>query len=81
MDTILDGEAAVRWKLKQMGAQEHLAVAGELLAPEPLYLACSPAKFVSQRIVDLADEGMLRLRASGQLKRILDRYGVSIWNE
>lgn len=80
LDTILDGEAAVRWKLKQMGVMDYLEVAGELLPPEPLYLACSPAKFGSKRIVDLADKGMLRLRTSGQLKRILDRYGVSIWN-
>lgn len=79
LNTILDGVAPVMWQLKQLGAENYLKIAGEVLPPEPIYLACSPAKFSSQRIVNLADKGFLRIRASGELQSILDRYDIPMW--
>ena len=42
----------------------------------PIYLACSPQKESSKKYVQLWDEGIKALRASGEATAILARYGI-----
>jgi len=65
--------------LKGMGIQGQIIEAGMLGEPSDMYIACSPAKKGSKDLVSLVDEGTRRLRSSGELKTILDQYGLSDW--
>ena len=65
--------------LKGMGIQGKIVEAGMLGEPSDMYIACSPAKKGSKDLVRLVDEGTKRLRSSGELKAILDKYGLSDW--
>ena len=65
--------------LKGMGIQGQIVEAGMLGEPSDMYIACSPAKKGSKDLVSLVDEGTRRLRSSGELKTILDQYGLSDW--
>lgn len=43
------------------------------------YIACSPAKESSKVLMKLVDEGTDKLRQSGELQKILDKYGLKDW--
>lgn len=45
----------------------------------PLYVAFSPNRETSREFARLYSEGVLKLRASGELQQILDKYGVKDW--
>lgn len=63
-------------KLHALGLEGQVIPAGNLTAPLPLYLACSPALSISQDIVRWVDEDTPKLRSSGQLGRIFAQYGL-----
>jgi polar amino acid transport system substrate-binding protein len=66
-------------KLKEMGHQGEIVEAGKLGEPSDMYIACSPAKKSSKALINLVDEGTSQLRQSGELQKILDKYGLKDW--
>lgn len=55
-------------------------VAGGMMAePDPLFVAFSPAKSESKEYAIIFTEGIRSLRKSGELAKILAKYGVSDW--
>lgn len=66
-------------KLKEMGLQGEVIDAGKLGEPSDIYIACSPAKESSKALMILVDEGTSKLRQSGELQKILDKYGLKDW--
>ncbi|MDX5298888.1 MAG: transporter substrate-binding domain-containing protein [Gammaproteobacteria bacterium] len=79
IDTTVESPLVMAAKLKDMGLQGQVAVAGTLGEPNAMYIACSPAKADSQALVRMLDEGTRTLRESGALARILERYGLTDW--
>ncbi|QGX38802.1 substrate-binding periplasmic protein [Permianibacter aggregans] len=77
--TTLDSVPVVRAKIKEMGVQDQIVMAGQFGEPTPMYIACSPAKPTSKQYVAILDKGIRDLRASGELKKILDKYGLEDW--
>lgn len=66
-------------KLTEMGLLGEIVNAGNLGEPSAIYIACSPAKSSSKDLIKLVDEGTSRLRKSGELQQILDKYGLKDW--
>ena len=59
-----------------VGSIKKVGVIGK---PLPMYIACSPANEHSIQLVDQVDRTTRRLRESGELEAILNRYGLSDW--
>ncbi len=66
-------------KIKEMGLDGQFEKAGELTPPAPMYIACSPAKSSSAEYARLLSDGVNNLRTSGELKVIMDKYGLTDW--
>lgn len=80
IDVLIEAEAVVKWTLKKMGLPEDsLSKAGSLNKPSAIFIVFSPAKPSSKGYADIFDTGIAGLRSSGELKTILDKYGVKDW--
>jgi len=79
IDAVLESHLVMEAKLKTMGLSTEVISAGELVAPEAMYIACSPARSSSKEYVRYFSEGIKSLRASGKLKQILNKYGLKDW--
>lgn len=79
IDVLIESPAVFSAKLKALNLQDKFEQAGTLSDIENLYLACSPLKESSKTYVKLFSEGTEALRQSGELAKILDKYGLKDW--
>ncbi|MBI2380277.1 MAG: transporter substrate-binding domain-containing protein [Gammaproteobacteria bacterium] len=79
VNVVVESESVMKAKLADMGMSDQIRSAGTLTDPVPMYIACSPAKASSKEYARLLGEGVRQLRASGELKAILDKYGLKDW--
>lgn len=79
IDTVVESHLVMKAKLMEMGLADNIVPAGALTESEPIFIACSPAKASSKIYSKLFSDGIQKLRASGQLKTILDKYGLTDW--
>ncbi len=79
LDVVVESVAVANAKLKELGFSSKLKSAGTNPEKAPIYIACSPAKSTSKSYVELIEQGTNTLRESGQLKNILDKYGLQDW--
>lgn len=66
-------------QLKKTGNTDDIVKAGKLGDSSDMYIACSPNKDSSKSLMSLVDEGTRKLRASGELQKIMEKYGLSDW--
>ncbi len=79
VEIVIEAPAVMDAQLAEMGLQDkvkRLAAVGE---PSDIYLACSPAKATSKEYTQLISAEVIVLRASGELNKILSKYGLSDW--
>ncbi|ABE54867.1 ABC transporter, periplasmic domain [Shewanella denitrificans OS217] len=79
IDAVVESHLVMNAKLMEMGLVDNITSAGALTESEPIFIACSPAKASSKIYSSLFSGGIQKLRASGQLKTILDKYGLTDW--
>jgi len=79
IDVTIESDLVMNAKLKALGMENEIVVAGLLAPPENMFIACSPAKSTSSEYVKLFSDGLKELRASGKLKEILKKYGLKDW--
>jgi polar amino acid transport system substrate-binding protein len=79
LDTVIESPAVMRAKLKELALTDKVKMVGLLEEDSPIYIACSPAKPGSKQLVGLFDEGLSKIRASGELEAIMSQYGMSDW--
>ncbi len=76
-------QALVEYELvaqyQQFSSGLKLRNAGCTQTADALFLAFSPQQPGGAKLAQLLDEGMQRMRKSGELARILQRYGVQDW--
>ncbi len=77
--TTLESVYVAEAKLKEMNLVGQIEQAGLMGEPTPMYIACSPAKPSSKEYAKLLSDGVKKMRASGKLKAILDKYGLKDW--
>lgn len=68
-------------KLRQMELTDRVISAGTLTGEEHMYIACSPSKKETKQYLKWFDDGIRKLRATGKLKTILDRYHLKDWKK
>ncbi|HLO77134.1 MAG TPA: transporter substrate-binding domain-containing protein [Magnetospirillum sp.] len=78
VDATVDAKPVLAYKLAQMGLADKVEFAGSV-DPSDIYIAFSPANPKSKEYAQILGKGIADMRASGRLKQILDRYGVSDW--
>lgn len=79
VDVVVETPAVFAWYIKQMGLKLSDFEEVSIGAPENCYLAFSPAKESSRKYAKIFSEGVKAMRASGELKTILGKYGVKDW--
>ena len=79
IDVVVDNEAAIRFTAKTMGILDEIKPAGYGVEPAYIYIAFSPNRPESPMLARQLSDGIFQLRRSGQLKAILDRYGLIDW--
>lgn len=78
-DVLPEDLDVMRWTLERLGKTDSLRVVGRLQRV-PVFIAFSEANPQSEELATLFSEGVRKLRRSGRLDEILDRYGVS-WSD
>lgn len=78
VDVLVESPSVLAAKMKDMGVSGFKR-AGDMGEPSEMYIACSPAKDSSADYVKLVDEGTAKLRASGELDKIMSDYGMTDW--
>lgn len=71
-------EDLVLTSMKQF-AGKFKPVSNNIVREVELYIAFSPAKHNSKKLALFLSEGMNKIRKSGKLKNILDKYGIKDW--
>lgn len=79
IDATIESHLVMEAKLKSLGMREEIMGAGVLSEADNMYIACTPIKESSKRYVKLFTQGVEKLRRSGELKVILDKYGLKDW--
>lgn len=80
IDVVVAFEPAMIKQLAMLDFSDEIKYAGELGFEQFMYIACSPKKTRSHRYVRMFSEGIIELRKSGELKKILDQYNVEDWH-
>ncbi len=78
IDVLVDTRAVLSYKIGDMKLADQVAMVGSD-DPASIYIAFSPANPKARDYAALVDAGIAELRASGRLKAILDRYGMTDW--
>jgi polar amino acid transport system substrate-binding protein len=78
IDAIIESKTVFEYHLFSTGTPNKFAPAG-VAYRENVYVAFSPAKPQSVEYARLLTDGMLELRRTGELAKILKKYGVTDW--
>ncbi len=79
IDAMIEDQLVGNFILEKMG-KKHLFKSNRIQQNYIYgYIGFRPADKSSQKLADIFDEEIVKLRKSGQLKRILDVYGLSDW--
>lgn len=78
LDVVLDSTYVLLYKIDSMGATDKIHISLPTKT-DMVYLAFSPKNPKSQDYADLFDKGIAELRATGELKTILAKYGLKDW--
>ncbi len=80
IDALVESDLVMSAKLRDMNLLNDIKSSGQLAEATNMYIACSPAKPGSQKLVDAFNTGLTELRQSGELARILEKYGLKDWH-
>jgi polar amino acid transport system substrate-binding protein len=78
-DVVVEDENVARAKIGAMGLQSRIVEAGAAPSRNDIYIACTPARPEGEAYAKMFSDGMAELRRSGELTRILARYGLRDW--
>lgn len=86
IDAYPEDKLVFQYNAKSMGILDQVEEAGmipvesmEDLESTKIYLAFSPANPKSAQYAEILSAGIMAMRASGELQRILDKYGLKDW--
>lgn len=79
LDAYIDSRTVFLSRVQADRRAGDFRIGGEVDEKFPLYIACSAAKPSSRMHIKALDRAIVSLRASGELARILGRYGLDDW--
>lgn len=77
--TLVEDRNVAEYFIADSGQAGKFAAAGEVAEPDPLYIAFSPASKDGKAYAKILSDGVQKLRESGELGKILSKYGLSDW--
>ena len=81
VDVVCDDSSVLEYYIKVMGLSDKVVLAGGAGDVIPSYIAFGPTNPRAHELAAIWDAGIKRMRASGELKAVLDRYGVPDWKK
>lgn len=81
LDLVLGDEIVVQDILRSMNMDDLIFPVGSPEPGEDIYIAFSPANDKSKLYADILSKGVKQLRKSGELQKILRKYGVMDWRQ
>ncbi len=78
-DAFVEDVNVMQQTLNTMAMTDRVINLGTLDELTDVYIACTPAKPNGKVLATMFSDGMSKLRSSGELKKILDRYGLKDW--
>ena len=81
IDALIEYDPVIKFTMNKMGvAADAIVIAGNPAGKNsPLYVAFTPGKEISKKYAEQFSEGLAKLRSSGELITILDRYQQIDW--
>jgi len=79
IDVYLEDRNVAFYTAKKMDILDKIAIGGTEGKPISMYIGFSAANPESKKYAHLLSEGIKKMRKSGQLAKILKKYGVSDW--
>jgi len=80
IDVTSDDMLQLQYEVNKIGLGDKIdVIPANVGDPVPNYIAFGPTNPRAHELARLWDEGVRRLRKNGELKRILDRYGIKDW--
>ena len=77
-DVLVEDENVLKQKAKKMGVAEKIAMKGKGNGNK-VYIAFSPNIKKSKEYAEIFTKGIRELKASGELDKILEKYGLNYW--
>ncbi|MFZ5569783.1 MAG: substrate-binding periplasmic protein [Thermodesulfobacteriota bacterium] len=79
IDAVLENNYVFEYKASRMNIMDKIKPAGVAVQPDKAYIAFSPAHHKSKEYAEILSRGMEEIRASGELAKILEQYGLKDW--
>ena len=76
INAIIESKIVMNATLAQLKLDDKVEMLSSMGGITDIYIACSPVRETSKKYVQIWDEGMRALKASGEMKTILARYGL-----
>ncbi|MBK7044014.1 MAG: transporter substrate-binding domain-containing protein [Rhodanobacteraceae bacterium] len=78
-DVLVEDINVAKLTIGKLNLSDRVVMADVATDSEALYIACTPADPRGRKYADMFSEGIAKLRASGALATILDKYNLSDW--
>ncbi len=78
-DAFVEDANVMQQTLNTMEMSKRVLNRGTLDALTDVYIACTPSKPLGKVLAKQFSDGLVKLRASGELQKILDGYGLKDW--
>ncbi len=78
-DVFVEDLNVMQQTLAAMGMTDRVINLGTLDDLTDVYIACTPAHPRGKQYAQMFSDGLVKLRASGELQKILDSYGLKDW--
>ncbi|MBN1968627.1 MAG: transporter substrate-binding domain-containing protein [Candidatus Delongbacteria bacterium] len=79
IDLLIDTKVVITFRAKELGMLDKIKYVGDDGKLDPMYVAFSPKNPNSKKYAKMFDDGVRKLRSSGELGKILEEYGLSDW--
>lgn len=79
VDLLIEDQNVLRQAAQEIRVLSQIRKVTTLGKGNSVYVAFSPAIAESEQLAQLFDQGMQKLKASGKLNQILNRYGLLYW--
>lgn len=79
IDVVIEGKPVFEYTAKEMGMVDLFKTVGGDNDPDPIYIAFSPKNPKSKEYAAILSAGIVELRKSGELSKILAKYGQKDW--
>jgi len=80
IDAVVDVRAVFEYTIAKEGMEGKFIEAGTI-STDKVYIAFSPRQSDSKKYAEILSNGILELRSSGELERILFKYGCKDWGK